>query len=86
MKFSQIWQLRSENREFNGFYEVDIWLVLDGTTFIRHFVTKTHSFRDKIASGQRSKISSQTSTVANYMHLKGGKNSNIFVIICIYVN
>ena len=50
------------------------------------FVTKTHSFRDKIASALRSKISSQTSTVANYMHLKGGKNSNIFVIICIYVN
>ena len=86
MKFSQIWQLRSENREFNGFYEVDIWLVMDGTTFIRHFVTKTHSFRDKIASGQRSKIFSQTSIVANYMHLKGSKDPNILVIICIYVN
>ena len=68
------------------FYEVDIWPVLDGTTFIRHFVTKTHSFRDRIASGQRSKIPSRTSIVANYMHLKGGKELNIIVIICIYVN
>ena len=68
------------------FYEVDIWLVLVGTTFIRHFVTKTHSFRDKIASGQRSKIPSRTSIMANYMHLKGGKELNIIVIICIYVN
>ena len=68
------------------FYEVDIWPVLDGTTFIRHFVTKTHSFRDKIASGQRSKTPSQTSIMANYMHLKGGKELNIIVIICIYVN
>ena len=49
---------------------MDIWLVLDGTTFIRHFVTKTHSFRDEIASGQRSKIPSRTSIMANYIHLK----------------
>ena len=34
------------------------------------FVTKTHSFRDKIASGQRSKIPSRTSIMANYIHLK----------------
>ena len=103
---SQIFELKSQNRDFNSllceiftymavkvqksqtqlFYEVATWLVLDGTTFIRNFVTKTHSFRDKIASGQRSKIPSRTSIMANYMHLKGGKELNIIVIICIYVN